>query len=218
MRNDKSVYQAICRQRLLPLYFHSSADSSIRILKALYAAGIRVLEYTNRGNEAFENFGQLRKIVDLEMKDLFLGIGTIRTAGDAQRFVEAGADFLVSPVMEPAVAEVARQHGRLWIPGCMTPTEIGQAEQKGATLVKVFPGSVLGPSFVSAVREVFPMVSFMPTGGVTMNATDLQGWFKAGVVAVGMGGQLLNAEAIASGNYELITEKAKQALALVNAS
>lgn len=124
------------------------------------------------------------------MPDLSLGIGTIKTVGQAERFVELGADFIVSPIVDARLAEATLVRGILWIPGCMTPTEIALAESLGAPLVKLFPGDTLGTGFLKGIRPLFPELKFMPTGGVDVTMESVGDWFSAGVYAVGMGSKL----------------------------
>src|SRR3954471_19333318 len=123
MRKDNQVIEALLKQKLLPLYFHESAETSVEILGALFEGGVRIVEYTNRGEAALENFKALRKAVDKYMPGMELGIGTIKSKKQAKKFVDAGADFLVAPSVNEEVGKVAEDEGLLWIPGCMTPTE-----------------------------------------------------------------------------------------------
>lgn len=139
-----------------------------------------------------ENFKALIHARDHHWPGLILGIGTIKTSQQAIDFDKAGADFLISPAFLPEIAATARQLGKLWVPGCMTPSEIAAAEQAGAKFIKLFPGNLLGPGFMAAIKELFPDLLFMPTGGVTPEAANLQQWFSAGVYAVGMGSQLIS--------------------------
>lgn len=189
-KKDKAI-QVLEQQKLLPLYYHENEEISIQILKALYKAGIRIVEYTNRGENALINFKALRKIVDEQLPQMLLGIGTIKNEQQVQVYIDAGADFLVCPIVKSAVAALTHSAGLLWIPGCMTPTEIATAEEAGATLVKIFPGNVLGSAYISAIKELFPGIRFMPTGGVEPEENNLKSWFQAGVVAVGMGSKLI---------------------------
>jgi 2-dehydro-3-deoxyphosphogluconate aldolase/(4S)-4-hydroxy-2-oxoglutarate aldolase len=166
MTDKKLIQYSIIEQGMLPLFYNDSAEVSIAITEKLYEAGIRVIEYTNRGEAAVANFKALKK---LDLPDLLLGIGTIKSPEEAEAFVAAGADFLISPLVNHKVAAVAKQHNLLWVPGCMTPTEMYEAQELGATLVKLFPANVLGTGFVSAVKDLFPGLMMMPTGGVEMN-------------------------------------------------
>src|SRR5690606_4710322 len=162
--NDKSrVLELILEQGMLPLFFHPSESITINTAKALYDAGVKVLEYTNRGEEALTNFGKLKAEALKSMPDLKLGIGTIKTPEEAQSFIDAGADFIVAPTINPEVASKATEAGLLWIPGCMTPTEISLAQRHGALLIKIFPANILGTDFISSIKDLFPGQAFMPT-------------------------------------------------------
>jgi 2-dehydro-3-deoxyphosphogluconate aldolase / (4S)-4-hydroxy-2-oxoglutarate aldolase len=198
MEREEYLISRIESQRVLPLFYHANEQKCLALVEALYDAGIRVIEFVNRGADALPHFAAIRAKRDTHWKDLILGVGTILSAEQARQFIAAGADFLVSPVVDPAIADEAYMQKVLWIPGCMTPTEIHEAVKAGCRLVKLFPGAVLGPSFVSAVRELFPTVKMMPTGGVQLNQTNIQEWFNSGVVAVGMGSQLLSKATMAS--------------------
>ena len=215
MLNHTEIKALIQKQGVLPLYFHEDAAVSIEVLKALYEAGIRVIEYTNRGDNAFANFKQLKTVCADSYKDMCLGIGTIKSKDAANAFIEAGADFLISPCWSDEVLAVTAEKNIFWIPGCMTSTEIANAETKGITMVKLFPGSLLGPSYITAIKEVFPAMQFMPTGGVSLDKNNLEGWFKSGVVAVGMGSKLISKDILADKDYNSITQLTKQALGTI---
>src|SRR3981081_1043967 len=158
MRNmDKKsqIMKLIPEQGLLPLFFYKDAEVSIEVLRALYSAGNRSVEYTNRGEAALNNFKKMRKVCDQELKGMWLGAGTIKNVDSAKAFIDAGADYLISPGLVKSVAKFADHHHMLWIPGCMTPSEIIRAEQRGAKMIKLFPGNLLGPAFLSPVKELF---------------------------------------------------------------
>jgi 2-dehydro-3-deoxyphosphogluconate aldolase/(4S)-4-hydroxy-2-oxoglutarate aldolase len=178
-------------------------------MKASYAGGIRVFEFVSRGAKALENFKILLDYKKAHLSDLLLGIGTIKTAAQAQAFISAGADFIVSPIVLKEIAEVTLDRGVLWIPGCMTPTEIALAESLGAPLVKLFPGDTLGPGFLKAIKPLFPNVKFMPTGGVDVAEDNIRGWFEAGVYSVGLGSKLFNAPTDAT-DYTWLSERAQK--------
>lgn len=217
MLSHTEIKKLIQQQGVLPLFFHEDADISIEILKALYNAGIRVIEYTNRGDTALENFKKLKDVCAVDYKDMCLGIGTIKSADAANAFIKAGADFLISPAWVDEVHDTCAEHNYFWIPGCMTSTEIAKAENKGITLIKLFPGSLLGPSYVTAIKEVFPALSFMPTGGVSLDKANLEAWFNSGVMAVGMGSKLIAKEILATKNYTEITRLTKQVIDIITA-
>jgi 2-dehydro-3-deoxyphosphogluconate aldolase/(4S)-4-hydroxy-2-oxoglutarate aldolase len=218
MDKKAAILKLIPEQGILPLFFNKDADVSVDILHALYAAGIKTIEYTNRGEAALKNFAKLREVCDKELGGMYLGIGTIKDRAGAQAFIDAGADYIISPGLVDEVVEVADKNNILWVPGCMTPSEIIKAENLGAKVIKLFPGNVLGPSFLSAVKAVFPNLLFMPTGGVELTKESIGGWFKAGVCAVGMGSQLISAAVMEGKKYAELTEATKQAIAIVNAS
>ncbi len=177
MDKKAAILKLIPEQGILPLFFNKDADVSVDILHALYAAGIKTIEYTNRGEAALKNFAKLRQVCDKELGGMYLGIGTIKDRAGAQAFIDAGADYIISPGLVNEVVDVADKNNVLWVPGCMTPSEIIKAENLGAKVIKLFPGNVLGPSFLSAVKAVFPNLLFMPTGGVELTKESIGGWF-----------------------------------------
>lgn len=187
----------------------------MRAVEALYKAGIRTVEFTNRGEEALKVFEFLKVQAEKDFPHLLLGIGTIKDMGAARSFIGAGADYIISPSTNPDVATVTHQAGLEWIPGCMTPTEIATAEANGAKLVKLFPGNVLGPDFVAAVKAVFPDLYFMPTGGVETETSNLKAWFKSGVSAVGMGSKLVSKELLEGRKYDELEARTREVLQLI---
>ena len=215
MAKNENIVAKIKEQGLLPLFFHPDAEVSRSVVQALYDAGIRVIEYTNRGENALENFKSLIKSRNKNWKDLLLAVGTIKTAKDAKAYIKAGVDFIISPGVIEEVAIRSKDAGLLYVPGCMTPTEIIFAESLGARLVKLFPGNLLGPSFVSSIKELFPNVEFMPTGGVEAEGNNLKAWFQSGVVAVGMGSKLISKSLVDNKDYERIKSLTVEALELV---
>lgn len=215
MSKKDELLRLIPEQGILPLYFNKDADTSINVLKALYEAGIRSVEYTNRGEAAFKNFQVMRKVCDEELKDMYLGIGTIKNGDMAKAFIDAGADYIICPGLIEEVAAVADKSGILWVPGCMTPTEIIRAENLGAKMIKLFPGNMLGPSFVSTIKELFPGLLFMPTGGVEVDKDNLSAWFKSGVCAVGMGSKLVTKAIMENQQYDELISLTRKAIELV---
>jgi 2-dehydro-3-deoxyphosphogluconate aldolase/(4S)-4-hydroxy-2-oxoglutarate aldolase len=215
MEKKEELLKRIPEQGVLPLYFYKDAEVSIEVLKALYKAGIRMVEYTNRGEAALQNFKKMREVRDKELKDLYLGIGTIKNAQMAEIYIEAGADFIICPGLIEKVAEVADKNKMLWIPGCMTPSEIIRAETLGAKMIKLFPGNILGPEFMSAIKALFPDLMFMPTGGVSLERENLEGWFKAGVCAVGMGSKLISKQLLEERDYLKIESLTREVMSAV---
>ena len=215
MNKKYFIQQLICREKILPLFYHDNSETSIEVLKVLYECGIKAVEYTNRGDNALDNFSAMRKVINDEMPGMHLGAGTIKTDADAELFIAAGADFIICPVLNIEVARIVHKAGLLWIPGCMTTTEIFTAETNGASIVKIFPGSMLGPSYIPAIKELFPELMFMPTGGVEVSKENLQSWFKAGVCAVGLGSKLISKSDLDNKKYEDIASRTKEALEII---
>jgi len=218
MDKKATILKLIPEQGILPLFFHQDEEVSVNILRALYAAGVKTIEYTNRGEAALRNFVKLREVCDKELGGMYLGVGTIKDAKAAQAFADAGADYIISPGLVEEVVEVSEKNGLLWVPGCMTPSEVIRAENLGAKVIKLFPGNILGPAFLSSIKVLFPNLLFMPTGGVELTKESIGGWFKAGVCAVGMGSQLVSKDVMDGKKYAELTESTKQAIAIVNAS
>jgi 2-dehydro-3-deoxyphosphogluconate aldolase/(4S)-4-hydroxy-2-oxoglutarate aldolase len=218
MDKKATILKLIQEQGILPLFFHQDEEVSVNILRALYAAGVKTIEYTNRGEAALRNFVKLREVCDKELGGMYLGVGTIKDAKAAQAFADAGADYIISPGLVEEVVEISEKNGLLWVPGCMTPSEVIRAENLGAKVIKLFPGNILGPAFLSSIKVLFPNLLFMPTGGVELTKESIGGWFKAGVCAVGMGSQLVSKDVMDGKKYAELTESTKQAIAIVNAS
>lgn len=215
MDKKSELLKLIPEQGILPLYFYKDTEVSIGVLKALFNAGIRTVEYTNRGEAALKNFKEMRKVCDTELKGMYLGVGTIKDAASAQAFIDAGADYLISPGLVEDAIKVADKNNILWVPGCMTPSEIIRAEQLGAKMVKLFPGNILGPAFLGAIKELFPNLLFMPTGGVDLDKENISGWFKAGVCAVGMGSKLISKQLLEQKDYAKIEQLTKEAIGII---
>lgn len=205
----KKTLDHILAYPVLPVYYHDDPQTCIDVVNACYQGGIRVFEFVNRGANALGNFQRLLEYRNAEFPELLLGIGTIKDAATATQYIKAGADFIVSPVVKAEIAEVTLQQEVLWIPGCMTPTEVSLAEDLGAPLVKLFPGDTLGPKFLKAIKPLFPTMRFMPTGGVSPDQQNVSEWFEAGVSAVGMGSKLFASPEEAAG-YDWLAERGRQ--------
>jgi 2-dehydro-3-deoxyphosphogluconate aldolase/(4S)-4-hydroxy-2-oxoglutarate aldolase len=216
MATKQAITEVILKQGILPLYFNADETISKEVLRAIFKAGIKAVEYTNRGDAALANFKKLVEIRNSEMQGLMLGIGTIKTLKHAEDYVKAGADFLVSPGFVPEVAKYATEKDIFYAPGCMTPTEIIAAENAGMGFIKLFPGNMLGPEFVSGVKDIFPKLLFMPTGGVDTTRESIQDWFRAGVSAVGMGSKLISKKLMEQKDYATIEKSTKEVLELIS--
>ena len=217
MPAKQTITDLIVKQGILPLYFNADETVSVEVLKAIYRAGIKAVEYTNRGEAALNNFKKLVEVRNSEMPGLMLGVGTIKNLKHAEDYVKAGADFLVSPGFVPEVANFADSKEIFYAPGCMTPTEIIAAENSGIGFIKLFPGNILGPEFVSGIKDIFPKLLFMPTGGVDTTRENIEEWFKAGVCAVGMGSKLISKKLMEQKDYLTIERMTKEVLELISA-
>jgi 2-dehydro-3-deoxyphosphogluconate aldolase/(4S)-4-hydroxy-2-oxoglutarate aldolase len=215
MSKIQQATDAIVEQGILPLYFNADETVSIETLKAIYRAGIKAVEYTNRGEAALKNFQAMVKVRDAEMKDMLIGVGTIKNVAQATDYINAGADFLVSPGYVAEVADYSHSKGLLYAPGCMTPTEIIAAENNGVKFIKLFPGNMLGPDFLSSIKEIFPKLLFMPTGGVDTTKENIESWYKAGVCAVGMGSKLISKKLMEAKDYAKMESETKTVLELI---
>jgi 2-dehydro-3-deoxyphosphogluconate aldolase / (4S)-4-hydroxy-2-oxoglutarate aldolase len=215
MSKSTQISDAIIAQGMLPLYFNASEEVSLDTLKAIYKAGVKAVEYTNRGDAALSNFKKMVALRNAEMPGLLLGVGTIKNMTQATDYMSAGADFLVSPGFVPDVAAYCVANDIFYAPGCMTPTEIIAAENAGIKFIKLFPGNMLGPEFLSGIKDIFPKLLFMPTGGVDTTRENIEGWFKAGVCAVGMGSKLISKKLMEAKDYATMEAETKKVLELI---
>jgi len=201
---------------MIPVFYHKDAEVCKNVVKACYDGGIRVFEFTNRGDFAHEVFNEINKWAIKECPEMIMGVGSVIDQGTASMYIQIGTNFIVSPLIDEDMAKVCNRRKIAWSPGCGSVTEINRAHELGAEVVKIFPGSsVGGPDFVSGVKGPMPWASIMPTGGVSPDEANLKGWFKAGVHCVGMGSQLFPKDVIESGNYQAITDKCREALAII---
>src|SRR5687768_3341373 len=182
------------------------------VIDALAAGGVRVFEVTMTVPRAIELIGQLAAGLD---ETLLIGAGTVIDADTARRAIDAGARFVVSPVFRRDLLETCHEHDVPAMPGCFTPTEILDAWEAGADIVKLFPSTSLGPTFIKDVRAPLPQLKLMPTGGVSIdNAAD---WLRAGAVAVGVGSALIDAAAVQAGDFAALTQRAERLVANLQA-
>ncbi len=210
-----SVVQTMKSTGIVPVFYHKDIEICKSVLKACYDGGVRVFEFTNRGDFAHEVFAELNKWSADETPEMMLGVGSIIDAGTTSLYLQLGANFIVSPVLNPEMAKVCNRRKVAWSPGCGSVTEISYAEELGAEVVKIFPGSqVGGPSFVKGVRGPLPWCSIMPTGGVTPTEDNLKAWFEAGVHCVGMGSQLISKQMIQQKDFQQLTTICKSAIAI----
>ncbi|MDX9881806.1 MAG: bifunctional 4-hydroxy-2-oxoglutarate aldolase/2-dehydro-3-deoxy-phosphogluconate aldolase [Prolixibacteraceae bacterium] len=201
---------------IVPVFYHADIEVCKSVVKACYDGGIRVFEFTNRGDFASLVFAELNKWAVKECPEMIMGVGSIVDEGTTSMYIALGTNFIVSPLIDEGMAKVCNKRKIAWSPGCGSVTEIGRAHELGCEVVKIFPGSsVGGPDFVKGVLGPMPYTSIMPTGGVEPTEESLKKWFNAGVHCVGMGSQLFPKEVLASGNWAFISEKCREALEIV---
>ncbi len=200
---------------MVPVFYHSDAEIAKKVLKACYEGGVRAFEFTNRGDFAHEVFGELVKYANKELPGMIMGVGSVVDPATAALYIQLGANFVVGPLFNPAIAPVCNRRNIPYCPGCGTVSEVGAAQEAGCDICKVFPGDVLGPKFVKGLRAPMPWSKIMVTGGVKPEEENLKGWFSAGVTCVGMGSNLFPKDVIAAGEWSRITELCADALGII---
>ncbi len=200
----------------IPLYYNPDLEVMKEVISACYRGGMKIFEFTNRGDMAHELFAELVKWSSKEMPDLLLGVGTVVDAGTCSLYIQMGAKFIVSPLLNEEMARVCNRRKVLWMPGCATASEINKAEELGAEVVKLFPGpTVGGAKFLKAYLGPCPWSNIMPSGGVSPTRENLTEWFEAGAFCVGMGSQLISKEIIHKKDYKKLEETARHALNII---
>ena len=210
------VLQTAAEQGMMPLFYHQDIELGKQVLKACYEGGAKIVEFTNRGDFAHEVFGALNKYCAAELPKMMMGVGSVNDAGTAALYMQLGANFIVSASLKEDIAKVCNRRKVPYMPGCGTLTEIGQAEELGCDIVKLFPGSVYGPNFIKSIKGPQPWTTIMPTGGVAPTEENLSGWFDAGAVCVGMGSKLISKDILENRDFKQLTEKTANALAIIN--
>ena len=201
---------------MVPVFYNADIETAKQVVKACYEGGVRAFEFTNRGDFAHEIFGELSRWVKGECPEMILGVGSVVDAPTAALYIQLGANFVVGPLFNAEVAKVCNRRCIPYTPGCGSVTEIGAAQEAGCDLTKIFPaGNVGGPSFVKNVLAPMPWSMIMATGAVEPTEENLSAWFKAGVTVVGMGSKLFPKDVIAAGNWSAISEKCREALAII---
>jgi 2-dehydro-3-deoxyphosphogluconate aldolase/(4S)-4-hydroxy-2-oxoglutarate aldolase len=201
---------------LVPVFYHPDVDVVTSVARACVEGGVRLLEFTNRGDLAWQVFAELERFCARELPEMITGVGSVVDPGTASLYINCGASFVVGPVLNEDVARVCNRRKVPYAPGCGTVSEISRAEELGSEIVKVFPGNEAGgPGFVKAVKGPMPWVSIMPTGGVEPSEDSLGAWFRAGVACVGMGSNLIVPELLAKRDYAGIAASVKRAREIV---
>jgi 2-dehydro-3-deoxyphosphogluconate aldolase/(4S)-4-hydroxy-2-oxoglutarate aldolase len=196
------VVNAMRSTGMVPLFYHPNTDLGKQVLKACYDGGARLMEFTARGDFAYEVFSELNKYATKELPGMIMGVGSITDAAAASLYMQMGANFIVTPSLREDIALVCNRRKVLWSPGCGSLTEINRAEELGCEIIKLFPGSTYGPGFVKAIKGPQPWTSIMPTGGVSTEEENLKAWFDAGVTCVGMGSKLISKEILAKKDFQ----------------
>lgn len=201
---------------MVPVFYHADEETVRNVLISCYRAGLRVFEFTNRGDYAHEVFTELTKYARKHLPDLKMGVGSVIDPGTTALYLQLGADFVVSPLLNDEMAKICNRRKVMWLPGCGTASEISKAEELGAEIVKIFPGAqVGGPALVKAVRGPCPWTSMMPTDGVSPDEENLKAWFDAGVTCVGMGSKLIPKEWVETGDFDKIERRINETFTLV---
>jgi 2-dehydro-3-deoxyphosphogluconate aldolase/(4S)-4-hydroxy-2-oxoglutarate aldolase len=202
---------------MVPVYYHADAETACRVVRACYAGGVRVFEFTNRGDYALEVFTRLSKYVAAECPDLVLGAGTIVDAPTAALYLQAGANFVVGPLFDPDIARLCNRRLIPYLPGCGSVTEISRAQEAGCDICKLFPaGAVGGPAFVKSILAPLPWSLLMATGSVEPAEENLKAWFRAGITCVGMGSRLFPEKTIEAGDWNALTRLCRDTLTLIH--
>lgn len=211
-----SVAQTMIQSGMVPVFYHPDIEIAQAVVKACYEGGVRVFEFTNRGAFAHEVFGELVKFTRATCPDMMMGVGSVVEAGTASLYMQLGASFVVSPILNPEMAKVCNRRKVLWSPGCGSLSEISYAEELGAEIVKIFPASqVGGPAFIKAVKGPMPWTHIMPTGGVAPTEENLKGWFDAGAACVGMGSKLFTKEIMQAQDWDMLCENVRKAMEVI---
>ena len=201
---------------IIPIFYQNDPEICRNVIAACYKGGINIFEFTNRGDFAHELFSDLNKWAIRELPGMMLGVGSVVDAGTASLYIQLGANFIVSPLLNPDMSKVCNRRKILWIPGCGSLSEVNYAEELGAEYIKIFPGSsVGGPDFIKSVKGPCPWSNLMPTGGVEPTVENLREWFDAGASCVGIGSNLITKEFIQLKDWEGMAAKVADTLGIV---
>ena len=213
--NKLQVIQTFKDTGIVPVFYNADVEVAKNVVKACYEGGIRAFEFTNRGDFAQEVFAELVKFANKELPGMIMGVGSVVDPATAALYIQLGANFVVGPVFNPAIAPICNRRLIPYSPGCGSVSEVSAAQEAGCDVCKVFPGDVLGPAFVKDLRGPMPWSQIMVTGGVKPEKSNLEAWFKAGATCVGMGSNLFPKDAIAAKDWARITALCKEALEIV---
>lgn len=203
---------------MVPVFYHANAEVAKQVIKACYEGGVRVFEFTNRGDFAHEVFAECVKYAAKECPELAMGVGSIVDAPTAALYIQLGACFVVGPLFNPEIAHVCNRRLVPYVPGCGTVSEIGMAQELGCDVVKVFPGDVYGPAFVKGMMAPCPWSKIMVTGGVSPDEKNLSSWFNAGAFCVGMGSKLFPKDRVLAEDWQYVTDQCRLSLEYIAAA
>lgn len=212
-----TVLNTMIEVGLVPVFHHGDIDTARFVVDALAKGGARAIEFTNRGDHAFEVFSELERYSQSEHPEVMLGVGSVIDDITAGTYINVGASFVVGPALDRRVAEICNRRKIAYSPGCASPTEITLAHEFGCEIVKVFPGGLVGgPAFVKAVRGPCPWALLMPTGGVDITQDSLAGWFEAGVPCVGIGSKLVSKDLVDAADWAAIEQRTAHVIATIS--
>ncbi len=198
------VLEALQRTRIVAIVRLERYDQAVEVTHALVAGGITVIEFTHTGTGVDDAVSAARATLGDQAQ---IGVGTVLDAGVAAASIDAGAQFVVTPVVRPAVISACRSRGVSVLCGALTPTEALAAHEAGADMIKIFPARAVGPQYLRDILAPLPMLRLVPTGGIRPENT--QAYLHAGAIAVGVGGNLVTPQAVARGDWDQITARAR---------
>lgn len=215
MEKRNKVLNQIIEQAILPAFYHPDPEVSLTILNDLYRNGFRAVEYSNRNDAAIQNFLHLRKAANKQLPGLQLGAALIKNTIDATEYINEGADFIIATGVMKDIRDIAHRNDVLWVPTCMSMTEITIAEELDGRLVKLFPANVLGPSQVSALKEIFPDLYFMAADDPELNI-GLSSWYRSGISVVGLKHSYTSKKVSEPKDYSRLETSVKNASEIIN--
>ena len=210
------VLNSMIEPGVIAVFYNADLEVAENIVRACRKGGARCVEFTNRGDHAIEIFSALESNFAVEDPGAILGVGSVLDPGTASMYINAGAAFVVGPVLNAEVARACNRRKIAYSPGCGSASEISLAEELGCEIIKIFPGGqVGGPAFVKAVKGPMPWTSIMPTGGVDATEESISAWIGAGCVCLGMGSKLVTKELVAARDWDKISENVSRVIELI---
>ncbi|MDR0578769.1 MAG: bifunctional 4-hydroxy-2-oxoglutarate aldolase/2-dehydro-3-deoxy-phosphogluconate aldolase [Candidatus Accumulibacter sp.] len=215
-KDKLSVLSAMMEQSVIPVFYHPDKEVCVNVIQACANGGCKCVEFTNRGDFAADVFLDVTRHFAKADPSVIMGVGSVVDAPTAALYIAYGAKFVVGPLLNAEVARICNRRGVPYSPGCGSASEIGDAQELGCDIIKVFPGaSVGGPDFVKSVMGPMPWTRIMPTGGVEPTEESLRKWFAAGIVACGVGSNLITKKLLDAKDYKGLEENVRRTIALV---